>query len=116
MDKNASGVKFTRESLDYIKEMIANPSHRFYHNPLRWFVGKKGFKLEPYLNDNSIADKSIAWSNQIKSLEAVKLPQRVKNLIKPRKRVKEHSLNAFRSIEERVRRNLHSIDMKVSEG
>ena len=63
MDKNASGVKFTRESLDYIKEMIANPSHRFYHNPLRRFNAKKEFKLEPYLNDNKIADQFFEWSD-----------------------------------------------------
>lgn len=45
--------------------MIANPSHRFYHNPLRRFVAKKGggFKLEPFLNDNNIADKFFAWSD-----------------------------------------------------
>ncbi len=63
-----------------------------------------------------MTDKFFAWTDLIKSLDRVKLPTRVENLIRTRKKFKDPHSSAFRSIEERVRRNLHSIDMKVPEG
>ena len=62
-----------------------------------------------------MTERHYEWSSKVIGLDSVIIPQRVKNLIKPRIKVKDPSSSAFKSLEDRVRRNLHSIDMKVSE-